>query len=147
GFCNLAEILRADILANRNVHFIFVPGPDDPSFNSILPRSELKFLFQFAFFSRPPLPYSLFELMKNVPNCSFASNPCRIQYASQEIVVFRQDLVEKMCRNSIHMPSSTADISEHVSLSIFYVLFAYFFIYQDSQYNPGLVRSLVLTIL
>ncbi|VDO07644.1 unnamed protein product [Brugia timori] len=88
-----------DIFADRNVHFIFVPGPDDPSLNSILPR--------------PPLPFQLFELMRDVPNCSFASNPCRIQYTNQEIVIMRHDLVEKMCRNSIHMPSTTADIPEH----------------------------------
>ncbi|VDM98855.1 unnamed protein product [Thelazia callipaeda] len=104
GFRRLANILQNDSLKGRNIHFIFVPGPDDPSLNSVLPR--------------PPLPFSLFELMMNVPNCSFASNPCRIQYANQEIVVMRQDLVEKMCRNSIHMPSSTADIPEHFCHSI-----------------------------
>ncbi|VIO98980.1 pole2 protein, putative [Brugia malayi] len=99
GFRRLASILQKDIFADRNVHFIFVPGPDDPSLNSILPR--------------PPLPFQLFELMRDVPNCSFASNPCRIQYTNQEIVIMRHDLVEKMCRNSIHMPSTTADIPEH----------------------------------
>lgn len=79
---------------------------------------------------RPPLPFQLFELMKNVPNCSFASNPCRIQYTNQEIVVMRYDLVEKMCRNSIHMPSITADIAEHVKI-FFNLCFrtnSYFFI-------------------
>uniref|UniRef100_A0A915PY53 DNA polymerase II subunit 2 n=1 Tax=Setaria digitata TaxID=48799 RepID=A0A915PY53_9BILA len=100
GFRRLAAVLQKDIFTGRNVHFIFIPGPDDPSLNSILPRS--------------PLPFALFELMKDVPNCSFASNPCRIQYTNQEIVIMRQDLIEKMCRNSIHMPSSTADIPEHV---------------------------------
>ncbi|KAM3716557.1 DNA polymerase epsilon subunit [Dirofilaria immitis] len=99
GFRHLAGILQKDIFVGRNVHFIFVPGPDDPSLNSILPR--------------PPLPFQLFELMKDVSNCSFASNPCRIQYTNQEIVIMRYDLIEKMCRNSIHMPSITADIPEH----------------------------------
>uniref|UniRef100_A0A914RP88 Uncharacterized protein n=1 Tax=Parascaris equorum TaxID=6256 RepID=A0A914RP88_PAREQ len=33
----------------------------------------------------PPLPFTLFGQMKKVPNCSFASNPCRIQYANREI--------------------------------------------------------------
>ncbi|CAG9540657.1 unnamed protein product [Cercopithifilaria johnstoni] len=104
GFRRLAAILQKDIFANRNVHFIFIPGPDDPSLNSILPR--------------PPLPFQLFELMRDVPNCSFASNPCRIQYTNQEIVIMRHDLVEKMCRNSIHMPSTTADIPEHFCYTI-----------------------------
>ncbi|VDK80783.1 unnamed protein product [Litomosoides sigmodontis] len=77
---------------------------DDPSLNSVLPR--------------PPLPFQLFELMRDVPNCSFASNPCRIQYTNHEIVIMRHDLVEKMCRNSIHMPSTTADIPEHFCYTI-----------------------------
>ncbi len=61
--------------------------------------------------------------MRDVPNCSFASNPCRIQYTNQEIVIMRHDLVEKMCRNSIHMPSTTADIPEHVN---FFFQYSYF---------------------
>ncbi|VDO39985.1 unnamed protein product [Onchocerca flexuosa] len=38
GFRRLAAVLQKDILTDRNVHFIFVPGPDDPSLDLILPR-------------------------------------------------------------------------------------------------------------
>jgi DNA polymerase epsilon subunit 2 len=54
-------------------------------------------------------------MMEKIPNCTFASNPCRIQYGAQEIVVLREDIVEKMCRNCIRMPSTQKDIPEHVS--------------------------------
>lgn len=39
----------------------------------------------------------------------------RIQYCTQEIIVFREDLVNKMCRNCIRFPSSNLDIPNHVS--------------------------------
>lgn len=39
----------------------------------------------------------------------------RIQYCSQEIVVIREDLVNKMCRNCVRLPSGNLDIPNHVS--------------------------------
>lgn len=39
----------------------------------------------------------------------------RIQYCTQEIIVFREDLVNKMCRNCVRFPSSNLDIPNHVS--------------------------------
>ncbi|MFH4976235.1 hypothetical protein AB6A40_002944 [Gnathostoma spinigerum] len=107
GFYHLSNILSSALDESPELskaHFVFVPGPDDPSLNSILPR--------------PPLPYSVFEIMNSIPNCSFASNPCRIQYTSQEIVIMRCDIIEKMCFNSIHMPSDTAEIAEHFCRTI-----------------------------
>ncbi|KAJ8778371.1 hypothetical protein J1605_013558 [Eschrichtius robustus] len=37
----------------------------------------------------------------------------RIQYCTQEIIVFREDLVNKMCRNCVRFPSSNLDIPNH----------------------------------
>ncbi|XP_035388712.1 DNA polymerase epsilon subunit 2 isoform X3 [Electrophorus electricus] len=37
----------------------------------------------------------------------------RIQYCSQEMVVIREDLVNKMCRNCVRLPSSNLDIPNH----------------------------------
>ncbi|VDM43265.1 unnamed protein product [Toxocara canis] len=107
GFRHLANIITEHLDEHSQLsesRFVFVPGPDDPSLSTFLPR--------------PPLPFALFELMSKVPNCSFASNPCRIQYANQEIVVLRHDVIEKMCRNSIHMPSTTRDIADHFCRTI-----------------------------
>lgn len=43
--------------------------------------------------------------------------PPRIQYCSQEIVVIREDLVNKMCRNCIRLPNNNIDIPNHVSIA------------------------------
>lgn len=56
--------------------FVFVPGPDDPSPGPVLPQA--------------PLPsYFSAQLQEQLPNAVFTSNPCRIRYRAQEIVVFR----------------------------------------------------------
>ncbi|XP_065215722.1 DNA polymerase epsilon subunit 2 [Planococcus citri] len=79
--------------------FIIVPGPTDSPYANILPR--------------PPLPSFLTEeFSKRVPKSIFTTNPCRIQYCTQEIVVFREDILTKMCRNCVHFPES-GDVSLH----------------------------------
>lgn len=68
-------------------------------------------------YSRPPLPtFVTEEFLKRVPNAIMATNPCRLQYCTQEIVVVREDLVTKMCRNNIHFPTE-GEIPDHVSTS------------------------------
>ncbi|XP_067014699.2 DNA polymerase epsilon subunit 2 [Anabrus simplex] len=84
--------------------FIFIPGPTDPAAPKILPR--------------PPIPKTITDdFQKKVPTSIFATNPCRIQYCTQEIVVIREDLVTKMCRNTIHFPTS-GEIAEHFAKTI-----------------------------
>ncbi|PNF14373.1 DNA polymerase epsilon subunit 2, partial [Cryptotermes secundus] len=84
--------------------FIFVPGPSDPASPNILPRM--------------PLPKIITEdFQRKIPSSIFTSNPCRIQYCTQEIVVIREDLVSKMCRNTIHFPTS-GEIPEHFAKTI-----------------------------
>lgn len=79
--------------------FIFVPGPSDPGFTNIFPR--------------PAIPKFISEdLIKKVPSSEFVTNPCRIQYCTREIVIFREDIVTKMCRNCIYFPES-GDIPSH----------------------------------
>lgn len=76
-----------------------------------------------VFMCRPALPdYVSEEFRKRVPKSVFATNPCRIQYCTQEIVVFREDILTKMCRNCVHFPE-TGDISTHVSLLARFVCF------------------------
>lgn len=65
-----------------------------------------------------PLPKVITdEFQQKIPSSIFTSNPCRIQYCTQEIVIIREDLVTKMCRNTIHFPTS-GEIPEHVSIKI-----------------------------
>lgn len=54
------------------------------------------------------------EFTQRIPNAIFTSNPCRIQYGTQEIVVLREDILTKMCRNALHFPE-TDDIPQQVS--------------------------------
>uniref|UniRef100_A0A3Q3JZ54 DNA polymerase II subunit 2 n=1 Tax=Monopterus albus TaxID=43700 RepID=A0A3Q3JZ54_MONAL len=80
--------------------FVFVPGPEDPGPGMILPR--------------PPLADHITdEFRQRVPFSVFTTNPCRIQYCSQEIIVIREDLVNKMCRNCVRLPNSNLDIPNH----------------------------------
>ena len=51
--------------------------------------------------------------MQRIPNGLFTTNPCRIQYGTKEIVVLREDILTKMCRNAINFPSSD-DIPQQV---------------------------------
>ncbi|XP_023608833.1 DNA polymerase epsilon subunit 2 isoform X9 [Myotis lucifugus] len=96
----LADIICEYPNIHQSSRFVFVPGPEDPGFGSILPR--------------PPLAESITnEFRQRVPFSVFTTNPCRIQYCTQEIIVFREDLVNKMCRNCVHFPSSNLDIPNH----------------------------------
>ncbi|VDO07762.1 unnamed protein product [Haemonchus placei] len=96
GFRRMANQLNDFASSFTSTHFVFVPGPDDPCLNMMLPR--------------PHLPSVLFKYFEQIPNCIFATNPVRIQYASQEIVVFRNDLIERMCR-LVHLSPLPAHVS------------------------------------
>ncbi|XP_072617594.1 DNA polymerase epsilon subunit 2 isoform X2 [Vulpes vulpes] len=98
----LADIICEYPNIHQSSRFVFIPGPEDPGFGSILPR--------------PPLAESITnEFRQRVPFSVFTTNPCRIQYCTQEIIVFREDLVNKMCRNCVRFPSSNLDIPNHGS--------------------------------
>ena len=73
---------------------------------------------------RPPIPTCITEnFCQRIPTAVFASNPCRIQYCTQEIVIFREDIVMKMCRNCVKFPSD-GDIPTHVSRNKFSIFIA-----------------------
>lgn len=98
---NLAEIIDGTSRLKRETYIIFVPASEDPVSVSILPRQ--------------PLPESLTKDIKR--KCSkviFGTNPCRIQYCTQQIVVMRSELVTKLCRNTIKFPT-TGTLDDHVS--------------------------------
>uniref|UniRef100_A0A8C5QHH1 DNA polymerase epsilon subunit n=1 Tax=Leptobrachium leishanense TaxID=445787 RepID=A0A8C5QHH1_9ANUR len=97
SFKNLADVICEYPSIHKSSRFVFVPGPEDPGPGFILPR--------------PPIADHITEeFRQRVPFSIFTTNPCRIQYCTQEIVVFREDLVNKMCRNCVHFPSSSLDI-------------------------------------
>ncbi|ORX38923.1 DNA polymerase alpha/epsilon subunit B-domain-containing protein [Kockovaella imperatae] len=87
GFNALTDLLLS-LPTLLSSHFIFVPGPVDPWSSSTLPR--------------PPLPATFTSrLTQRIPKARFVSDPCRLKYFGQEIVICRQDLMGKMMRGLV----------------------------------------------
>lgn len=98
----------------RNTDIILVPSIEDPAAPNILPR--------------PPLPeFLVSDLKKKYPRIILATNPVRLQYCTQQIVVCRADLVTKLCRNALQFPSNgpLADHVSHFFLFCFYWVLIY----------------------
>ncbi|KAI0921833.1 hypothetical protein AcV5_000679 [Taiwanofungus camphoratus] len=96
SFDSLADLIAAYPLITRITHFVFVPGPLDITVNSILPR-------------RPLLSSFVSRLKSRIPKVHFATNPCRIKFFEQEIVVFREDLMAKMLRSLVGVKPDVRD--------------------------------------
>jgi DNA polymerase epsilon subunit 2 len=55
---------------------------------------------------RAPLPPSIQDILKKrIRHLHLATNPVRLQYCTQEIVIFREDLLQKLCRYCIKLPA------------------------------------------
>lgn len=101
----LAELIVSCDRLKAETDIVLVPSLDDPTAVNILPR--------------PPLPESLCaDFKKKIPRTILATNPCRLQYCTQQIVVCRADLVTKFCRNTIHFPDN-GQLEDHVIKLIF----------------------------
>ncbi len=111
AYCESFEKLQAVMLKFpdllRKSHFIFVPGPSDLGEVAVLPRARLPSALTQSW---------LAQLHKHVPEArvTFASNPCRIKYLSQELVIFRNDTMSKMRRHSLNEPKDDLSIPEHL---------------------------------
>ncbi|CAL9111196.1 unnamed protein product [Musa textilis] len=98
-FAKLGEMIASHPRLREQSRFLFIPGPDDAGPSKVLPRCALpKYLTE--------------ELQKHIPGAIFGSNPCRIKFYTQEIVIFRQDLLYRM-RRSCLIPPSTAETSDY----------------------------------
>lgn len=103
-FVQLAAMISEFPTILKASRLVFVPGPLDPGLTTILPR--------------PPIPLSVTQGIRNkLPHVVFTTNPCHIQYCTQEIVVFREDLLTKMCRNCVHFPT-VSDIPANFAKSL-----------------------------
>lgn len=65
------------------------------------------------------------DVKKIFPKAIFTTNPCRIQYCTREIVVFRADLVPKFLQGTLHKPSKD-EIGDFVSMD-FKKIFVFYF--------------------
>ncbi|KAI0272768.1 DNA polymerase epsilon subunit B [Gloeopeniophorella convolvens] len=88
GFDALADLIAAYPLITQRTHFVLVPGPLDLAANALLPR-------------RPLLAALTTRLRAKVPRLHLASNPCRLRFFGQELVVFREDTMARMLRNLV----------------------------------------------
>ena len=96
----------------NNSRFVLVPGPNDPGSSRAFPRHPVRpvwlqvvHVFCTNVSSRAQLPdLCTRELVRKVPNLTCSTNPCRIRYYTQDIVVFRDNLQQKMQRHAILPP-------------------------------------------
>jgi hypothetical protein len=88
GFDSLADLIASYTLITRRTHFVFVPGPLDLTINSVLPR-------------KPLLSSFTARLRAKIPKIHLTSNPCRLKFFGQEIVIFREDVMSRMLRNLV----------------------------------------------
>lgn len=107
SFTALGDLILGfpDLVANSQ--FLFVPGPQDPGQANILPR--------------PPLPSVLVGgVSERVGGARFCSNPIRLQFCTQEMVLFCDDLMGKLCRNSVKLPADSAShtLSSHFAKTL-----------------------------
>ena len=105
SFKSLASVMLSYPDLIEKSQFYFIPGPLDPGTGNILPR--------------PPIPSTLTShLTEHVKNVHFCSNPCRIQFCTREIVVFREDILNKMSRHCVRFPSEGTDMATHFAKTI-----------------------------
>lgn len=88
NFDSLADLIASYPQITRETHFVFVPGPLDITGSSALPR-------------RPILSAFTTNLRNKIPKVYFTSNPCRLKFFGQEIVIFREDTMARMLRNQL----------------------------------------------
>jgi DNA polymerase epsilon subunit 2 len=86
-----------------------VPGPLDITVNGTLPRQHLLSVF-------------VNRLKTKVPKIHFASNPCRIKFFDQEIVIFREDSMARMLRNAVGVKPgvNSEDLKRYVGDSVLF---------------------------
>lgn len=104
NFDALADLIAMYPLITRTTHFILVPGPLDVTLNAALPH-------------RPLMPAFVTRLKQKVPRIHFATNPCRIKFFDQEVVIFREDLMSRMLRNLVGVKPDVKndDLKRYVS--------------------------------
>jgi len=105
AFDDLSDILIQFPRLVKESYFVFVPGPSDPGSANVLPRPQIPQVF-----TR--------RLRARVKSALFTTNPCRLRFYSQEIVIFRENLVSKMRRHCLLPPLPGIDITAHLAKTI-----------------------------
>jgi DNA polymerase epsilon subunit 2 len=89
GMNHLADLI-CEFPVFRSIHWVIVPGPNDPAFSpGLVPRDAL------GEWCTQRLKARLGSKLH------LASNPCRIKFLTREIVIYRDDVTNRMERNSV----------------------------------------------
>lgn len=108
AFGRLGEVLAQFPRILAASHFVFVPGPSDPVATPLCPRARIAAPLVERFERRLPRAFVEHRL-------HWASNPCRLVYFSQEIVVFRDDIMSRMLRSAVHLgPVRDGDLHKYL---------------------------------
>jgi len=96
----LAEaIVRGGPTIAAQAQFVFVPGPGDPvPMAGMLP-------------AQPMEDFLVRGVRKRLPHATFATNPARLRFLSQEMVIFRRDLFRQLRRLCVIEPKEEESAS------------------------------------
>lgn len=109
-FSDLGTMIADDFpQVAKETNFVFVPGANDPGPGNVLPRPAL-----------PSVVTRGFTEAVGKDRAHFGTNPCRLRYMSQEIVLFREDLMHLMVRHCVVKPDMHESqlLSEHLIKSV-----------------------------
>lgn len=109
GFSSLGDMLVQFPTILKNSHFIFVPSLEDPFSTSTLPRKALPKSITNKLSDR--ILRGLNGNHQYIAKLQFVSNPCRLIYFGQEIVIFRDDLMQRMLRNTIRLKEEAKEMN------------------------------------
>ncbi len=105
SFKELGDIMLGYPELISKCQFYFIPGPLDPGLGVTLPRPSI-------------LSPLVSDITGRIPNAHFCSNPCRIQFCTREIVLFRDDILNKVSRHCIRFPTEGTDMCRHFARSV-----------------------------
>ncbi|PWW80173.1 hypothetical protein C7212DRAFT_273799 [Tuber magnatum] len=114
-FDQLASLLQDFPALTASSTFIFVPGDNDPwastfsgGASTTLPRKPIPEIFATRV-------KRVFTQSRGTNSIVWASNPCRIGYFTQEIVICRDDIFSRFQRNSINFHKSDHPMEDALS--------------------------------
>ena len=83
-FSKFADVIKSHQTIYENTQIVIVPSLNDVGSPHVFPR--------------PSLPDTFVSM---IPNAHFMSNPCRIRFLNQTLVIFRDDLLKRFLNSSV----------------------------------------------
>jgi DNA polymerase epsilon subunit 2 len=104
SFDALADLIGEYPALARSTHFLLVPGPLDLTPSGAFPR-------------RPLLASAVARLKARIPRMRLGTNPARIRFGGQELVILREDVMARALRNLVGVKPAVraAELQRYVS--------------------------------